>query len=169
MPQQTPPERLTARQVLRGAAGAADDSVTLDHADRFLRRRTLTTDSGRRLLVDLPETVSLEAGDAFVTTEGRRIAVIAAPEALIEITAAPDDLARLAWHIGNRHTPARIEPGRILIRAERVMADMLARLGATTAPFDPEGGAYGLGRTHGHDHGDAADHPPHGHSPADHD
>ena len=40
---------------------------------------------------------------------------------------------------------------------------MLARLGATVrpvmAPFAPEGGAYGHGRTHGHHHGGAADDP----------
>ena len=40
---------------------------------------------------------------------------------------------------------------------------MLARLGAALrpvmAPFRPEGGAYGHGRTHGHHHGGAADEP----------
>jgi urease accessory protein len=150
--------RLTAYEIRREAAPASapDDHVTLDYADRFLRRKTLRTAAGNSLFVDLPETLSLDEGDAFFTTDGRHIAVAAAPEALIEITAPPGDLARLAWHIGNRHTPARIETGRILVRAEPVMADMLARLGATTreitAPFAPEGGAYGLGRTHGHDH-----------------
>jgi hypothetical protein len=45
----------------------------------------------------------------------------------------------------------------LLIRDDHVLADMLARLGAevsrVTAPFVPEGGAYGHGRTHGHSHG----------------
>ena len=40
---------------------------------------------------------------------------------------------------------------------------MLARLGAPArdveAPFRPEGGAYGHGRTHGHHHGGASDDP----------
>ena len=46
---------------------------------------------------------------------------------------------------------------------------MLARLGAAVrpveAPFRPEGGAYGHGRTHGHHHGGAGDDPdaPHPH------
>lgn len=155
--------RLTAYEILRDAGPAPDDQVTLDYAERFLRRKTLTTAAGHALFVDLPETLSLDEGDAFLTTDGRRIAVVAAPEALIEITAPTPDLARIAWHIGNRHTPARIEPGRILVRSERVMEDMLARLGATTraitAPFAPERGAYGLGRTHGHDD----DHAPHDH------
>lgn len=147
----------TVHEVARSGGGADDDRVTLDYEARFVRRRLLTTDSGAALLVDLPETVSLADGDALVATDGTRITVAAAAEPLIEIAAAPDILARLAWHIGNRHTPAQVEPGRILIRADRVMEAMLARLGAATRPvsecFRPEGGAYGVGRTHGHHHG----------------
>jgi urease accessory protein len=155
--------RQIARSLARIAAAAAADSVTLDYDGRFLRRKTITTDAGVSLLVDLPEAVSLDEGDAFVTETGALIAVRAAAEPLIEITAGPEDLARLAWHIGNRHTPARIEPGRILIRADHVMAEMLGHLGAATRavtePFAPEGGAYGHGRTHGHHQGGATDHP----------
>ena len=146
---------LTAREIRRGPAGPASDRVILDYEGRFLRRRTLVTEAGARLLVDLPETVSLDDGDAFLTETGIAIAVAAAPEPLLEITGP--DLARLAWHIGNRHAPARIEPARILIRDDGIIADMLARLGATVRPvreaFAPERGAYGTGRTHGHHHG----------------
>ncbi len=147
---------MTARRILRGAvAPPAADRVILDYEGRFLRRRTLVTEAGARLLVDLPETVSLDDGDAFLTETGMTIAVAAAPEPLLEITGA--DLARLAWHIGNRHAPARIEPARILICDDAILADMLARLGATVRPvrepFAPERGAYGTGRTHGHHHG----------------
>lgn len=159
--------RLIARAVRRGLRGGAldkaADTVTLDYEGRFLRRRTLTTEGGRALLVDLAETVSLDEGDAFEALDGSLIAVRAAPEPLIEVAAAPDRLARLAWHVGNRHAPAQIEPGRLLIRADAVLADMLARLGAATRPvfepFRPEGGAYGRGRTHGHHHGGAHDDP----------
>lgn len=156
--------RAIARSYRRAAAPVAPaDRVTLDYESRFLRRRTLTTDGGTALLVDLPEAVSLAQGDALVTEDGGLVAVVAAPEPLIEVTAPLEALARLAWHIGNRHTPAQIEAGRILIRADHVMADMLARLGAgtraVTEPFAPEGGAYGLGRTHGHHHGGATDDP----------
>ena len=75
-------------------------------------------------------------------------------EALIAISGG--DLVRMAWHIGNRHTPCQIEPDRLLIQTNHVMQDMLEKLGASTenvtAPFTPEGGAYGHGRTHGHAH-----------------
>jgi urease accessory protein len=157
-------DRPIARAVRRaGTWSGPADTLTLDYEGRFLRRRTLTTDAGRTLFVDLPETISLDDGDAFEAADGALTAVRAAPEPLIEVTARPDDLARLAWHVGNRHAPAQIEPGRLLIRADPVLADMLARLGAATRPvtepFRPEGGAYGHGRTHGHHHGAAAAHP----------
>jgi urease accessory protein len=157
-------DRLTAHAIRRSVPpGAAADTVTLDYEGRFLRRRLLATDAGRGLLVDLPETVSLDDGDAFETTDGSLVAVRAAPEPLIEATAPPEALARLAWHVGNRHAPAQIEPGRLLVRADPVLGPLLARLGATTRdvtePFRPEGGAYGVGRTHGHHHGGPTDHP----------
>jgi len=133
--------------------------VTLDYDARILRRRRLGTDDGGAILVDLPQTVSLEDGDALVLDDGGLVAVAAAPEPLVAVTG---DLARLAWHIGNRHTPCMIEAGRLLIRRDHVIEAMLRQLGAhlapVTGPFTPEGGAYGHGRTMGHDHGH-----PHGH------
>jgi urease accessory protein len=163
---------LRAHAIRRGDAAGAFDRVVLDYADRFLRRKLLTTDAGTPLLVDLHETVSLDDGDAFLLEDGRLVAVAARPEPLLEITAPPHALTRLAWHIGNRHTPAEIGDGRILVRRDHVIEDMLHRLGATVAhveqPFRPEGGAYGPGRTHGHHHGGATDDPDGHHDHARH-
>ena len=135
----------------------ADDHVTLDYDARFLRRNVLTTDRGVQVLVDLPRTMSVNAGDAFEATDGTLIGVIAAPEPLLEVRG--EMLHRIAWHVGNRHTPCQIENERLLIQRDHVMADMLARIGAEVRdviePFTPEGGAYGQGRTHGHDHSHA--------------
>ncbi|TRD15610.1 urease accessory protein UreE [Palleronia caenipelagi] len=142
---------LTARTITH--AHDAPDRVTLSYEDRMLRRKVLTSDGGERFLVDLDHATSLGAGDAFALEDGRLIGVAPAPEALLEVTG---DLPRLAWHIGNRHTPCQIEADRLLIRDDRVMRGMLDTLGAAyremVAPFTPEGGAYGHGRTHGHQH-----------------
>ena len=131
-----------------------DGTVTLTYDARFLRRKLLTSDQGEAFLVDLPETVSLNTGDAFQLDDGRLIAVLPAVENLLEITGP--DLIRLAWHIGNRHTPCQLGPDRLLIQRDHVMRDMLGKLGAhlaeVTEAFTPEGGAYGHGRTHGHAH-----------------
>lgn len=144
---------------LAGLWTGAHGTVVLDHESRFLRRKRLETTAGEAFLVDLHQTASLSQGDAFVLEDGRLIAVQAAEEPLLEIRG--DGLARLAWHIGNRHTPCQIAPDHLLIRRDPVLEDMLRRLGATVrhvvAAFCPEGGAYGHGRTMGHSQGHSHD------------
>ncbi|WP_135506916.1 urease accessory protein UreE [Roseovarius aestuariivivens] len=145
---------LPAALTIERKARAADATVSLTYEDRFLRRKVLVSDEGVRFLVNLEKTTSLNGGDAFVLEDNRRVAVIPADEDLLEVTGP--DLTRLAWHIGNRHTPCQIEEGRLLIQKDHVLRDMLKRLGAVLhevcEPFTPEGGAYGMGRTHGHSH-----------------
>ena len=104
-------------------------------------------------MVDLRETTSLNHGDALQLDDGRLIAIEAAQEPVVVITG---NLARLAWHIGNRHTPCQVLADHLIIRRDPVLEAMLAQLGAQVTlailPFTPEGGAYGHGRTMGHDH-----------------
>jgi urease accessory protein len=149
-----PPARTLLRRADRLAVVMPAARVTLGYDARFLRRKRLKTDTGDAFVVDLPETVSLNQGDCFVLEDGRFVEVAAAEEPVLVVTG---DLARLAWHVGNRHTPCQIEADRLLIRRDHVLEAMLRTLGATVAeavePFTPEGGAYGHGRTLGHDHG----------------
>ncbi len=131
------------------------DTCTLTYDARFLRRKRLVTDTGLSFVIDLDKTTSLEHGDALELDEGTRVMIKAAPEALYVVTG--ENLVRLAWHIGNRHTPCQIDDDRLLIQNDPVIAHMLRHLGATITeaelPFTPEGGAYGHGRTHAHEHG----------------
>ncbi len=131
------------------------DRVILDYDARFLRRKVLQCESGARLLVDLSQTTSLNHNGVLCLEGGGEVAVIAAPEALLDVRS--EHLNRMAWHIGNRHTPCQIEPTRLLIQRDHVIRTMLEHLGADvteiTEPFTPEGGAYGHGRTHSHEHG----------------
>ena len=135
-------------------AGDAADTVTLDYEARFLRRKRLVSDAGEPFLVELAETRSLNQGEGFRLDDGRIIAVMAAAEPLLAVRHG--NLARIAWHVGNRHTPCQIADDHILIREDKVLQAMLEGLGASvtqvTAPFTPEGGAYGNGRTHSHEH-----------------
>lgn len=138
----------------RWPAAECRASVTLAHHDRHRRRIRLTADDGAAFLLDLPEATVLRHGDGLqLENGGGYIEVRAAPEPLVEVRApTPALLARLAWHLGNRHLPAEIHADRILIRDDHVIVDMLKGLGAAVqaveAPFDPEGGAYGQ---HNHD------------------
>jgi urease accessory protein len=147
-------QELCRRGTWQGAAARCE----LTYEDRFFRRRKLTTLAGWSLVADFSQTLSLEEGDALVLADGRLVEIGAAPEPLLAVRGP--DLARLAWHVGNRHTPCQIEAERLLIREDRVIAHMLEHLGAEIsaleAPFTPEGGAYGHGRTHSHAHGNSA-------------
>ncbi|MBY6160468.1 urease accessory protein UreE [Mameliella alba] len=138
--------------------GGAQARVVLDYEARFLRRKRLTTEDGWPFVVDLEQTTSLDAGDTLVLGDGRRVEVVAAAEEVLEVRG--DNLPRLAWHIGNRHTPCQIGEGRLLIQRDPVIRHMLEHLGAgiteVVEPFTPEGGAYGHGRTHSHEHGHTA-------------
>ena len=141
-------------------SGLPFDFVVLDHAERYLRRRLLTAVHDDKILVDLPEAVRFQSGDVLMLDDGRLLEVIAAEEYLLEIrTQDAQQLARLAWHIGNRHLPAQIEHDRILIQRDHVMAEMLARLGAQlteiSEPFEPEAGAYARSDSGGYQHQDA--------------
>jgi urease accessory protein len=147
-------------------SGEPADSVVLDYDDRYRRRVAMTGVRGLAFLLDLPEAVMLRAGDGLALDDGRIVEVVAAPEKLAEIRAADAAaLARVAWHLGNRHLPTELLKKSLRIRRDHVIEDMARRLGAAVveieAPFNPEGGAYvAAAPVHGHDH--EHDHAHHG-------
>ena len=147
--------------------GQAVAEILLDFDERHRRRIRLCAESGEYLLLDLPKAVAMANGDGLCASDGRWFKVVAKPEKLIEVTASDTlTLMQLSWHLGNRHTPAEVQEGRILIRPDHVLEDMVRGLGGNTKsveePFQPEGGAYGghaQGHHHNHDHGhDHGDH-----------
>ncbi|MCY4301085.1 MAG: urease accessory protein UreE [Aestuariivita sp.] len=138
---------------ITNACPTSDDTVVLDYEARFLRRKILTCESGFRFMVDFAKTTSVYQDQTFVLEDERKIGIIPAKEELLQITG---ELAKFAWHIGNRHAPCQIERHRLLIQKNHVIKGMLDGLGASVTsvnePFEPERGAYGLGRAHGHAH-----------------
>ena len=131
-----------------------EDFIELSYDERFLRRKKLTSYNGIVFLVDLKNTISLKKDDMFKLDSGLLINVRYKIEELLEIKG--NNLMHLIWHIGNRHIPCQIEENRILIQNDKVIEEMILRLNGQTKvvleAFDPEGGAYGIGRTHGHRH-----------------
>lgn len=138
-------------------------AVRLDYDQRTRRRIALTTDGGLSFLLDLAKAPVLGHGDAIRLEDGRIVAVQVAPERLLEIACEDERaLARVAWHLGNRHLAAELGDRTIYIREDHVIADMVKGLGAKVRaverPFNPEGGAYGHGAVHGHSHGHTHEH-----------
>ena len=98
---------------------AAIDSVRLDFDARYRRRTAMRSQGGLDFLLDLERAQRLRHGDLLVLEDGRRVRVEAALEDLVEIrSAAIGGLARLAWHLGNRHLPVMLFADRILIRRD---------------------------------------------------
>jgi len=135
-------------------ASAARDTIVLDAQDRHRRRVVFVGAEGATYLLDLPRPAQLRDGDALVIEDGAVVRVTGKPEPLVEISAAnAQELARLAWHIGNRHIEVQIAGDALRIRRDHVLEEMLRGLGATLsyidAVFDPEHGAYAHGDGHG--------------------
>jgi len=130
---------------------SVDDVVELDYDARHRRRIVMRTQAGREFLLDLPKATALAHGNGLVLSDGTVVAVRARAERVVDVRAEnAEQLARLAWHLGNRHLPSEIRSDSIRIRYDHVIVDMLKGLGAETqvleAPFHPERGAY----AHGH-------------------
>jgi urease accessory protein len=156
---------LRASEIIRAGLwdGVGTDVVRLDFDLRTRRRITLKGVNGLVFLLDLPKAPVLRTGDGLRLSDGRMIAVEAAAERLLAITCGDEQaLARIAWHLGNRHLAAEIGVRTIHIRDDHVIADMARGLGAQAhvveRPFNPEGGAYAAGGRHGHHHNQRGDH-----------
>jgi urease accessory protein len=119
-------------------------------------------ENGEDVALILPRGRVLRGGDRVQATDGREVEIVAAPEKLAHIESA--ELARVAYHLGNRHVPLQVGPGFLRIAADHVLEEMARKLGARVshveAPFEPEGGAYGHqhdemghgGKIHDHHH-----------------
>jgi urease accessory protein len=136
----------------------AAGTLTLDFDARHRRRIRLTADHGEDVLLDLPKAVAMADGDGLQLEDGRWLQIRAAAELIVEVRHKdPDQLMRLAWHLGNRHLPTDIRNQVLRIRPDHVIEDMLHGFGAdlvtVQAPFQPEGGAYSRqAHLHNHDH-----------------
>lgn len=139
----------------RAEAGArCGDRLTLPFEMRCRSRYRAMLASGDAVGVLLPRGTILRGGDRVRASDGRTIEVVAAVEALLEARAADAHaLARIAYHLGNRHVAVEIGEGWVRLQPDHVLAAMLRGLGADVrevmAPFEPEAGAY----AHGHQHG----------------
>jgi urease accessory protein len=149
------------RKILERVSGAtpATMTVTLEHSDRQKSRGLLRLDDGSEAALLLERGSGLQHGDRLLAEDGVVVLVQAAREALSVVTAAnPLQLARAAYHLGNRHVPVQINALCLAYLHDHVLDDMLRELGFQVAfsaqRFEPESGAYGHGHAHvGHGHG----------------
>ena len=143
---------LLTRRIISAARIDVEAALTLEQ--RLRSRLRIRLDDGREAGIMLARGETLKDGDLLASVDGLVVRIRAAPEAVS--TATSDDallLARICYHLGNRHVPLQIERGRLRWRHDHVLDDLVRRLGLPVAveraPFEPEPGAYG-GHVHGH-------------------
>jgi urease accessory protein len=119
--------------------------IVLSFEQRQKSRLRAKLESGEEVALSLPRGNVLRGGDVVSTTDGRAIEVVAAPEKLLHIEST--SLAKIAYHLGNRHVPVQVGEAFLRIAEDHVLESMLRGLGARVshveAPFEPEAGAYG--------------------------
>jgi len=157
-----PQGRGLAPALLRRAA-----TVELDWDTRSKSRFDITDSLGRHIGVFLPRGQVVRGSDVLVTEDGSLVRMIAAPQPVLRVTACAEhgsahDLARAAYHLGNRHVALEVQANHLQLEPDPVLAQMLRAMhlivSEIKAPFEPESGAYAAGGlTAGHGH-DAHDH-----------
>ena len=130
------------------------DQISLTYQERFIRRKKLISDKGVEFLVNLKEAKNIDENQFFELDNGKLIKIISKKENLIEVTG--DNINKIIWHLGNRHVQVEIKNNKVLIEDDPIILDMILKLKGNVKKvfekFNPEGGAYGLGRTHNHKH-----------------
>lgn len=165
--QHLPAAAFAATTAYAGITPHVRDRLVLPFEQRQKARQRARLASGLDVGIQLPRGTVLRGGDWLRSASGFLIEVIAAPEAVSTAQSFElRELARVAYHIGNRHVAVQVGDGWLRYLADHVLDAMVEGLGLRVVhdeqPFEPEAGAYSNGHRHTHRHGDI-EHTHHGH------
>lgn len=148
--------------------------LTLPFELRQKSRLKATLNNEIEIGLMLPRGHLLRGGDCLKAENGDVIQIQAANEEVSTVQHKdPLMIARASYHLGNRHVALQIGNGWIRYQHDHVLDEMVKGLGLEvkfeSAPFEPEGGAYGghghshahdesQGEPHSHDHSHTHDH-----------
>lgn len=150
------------------STGAPSLHLTLPFDARKRSRQRVRFDEGGEAALVLARGRVLRDGD-LLALEGQGLVLVKAAAETVSTVFAETSLhlARVAYHLGNRHVPLQITDAWLRYQHDHVLDAMVIGLGALVrteqAPFEPEGGAHGGGHGHSHDHDDHPHHHEHEH------
>jgi urease accessory protein len=133
-------------------------TLTLPWTQRIKSRQRALLDNGEEAGLFLERGIILRGGDVLSSADGFTVQIQAARETLSTVHCDdPLQLARLCYHLGNRHVDLQISTNQLCYPHDHVLDEMIRGLGFSPvmqqAPFEPESGAYGDGgHNHGHHH-----------------
>lgn len=133
----------------------ATEVLSLPFEIRQKARFVAKLDSGQEVGLQIERGNILRDGDKLIAIDGTTVQIKAGNEAVSTINVKDEKLiARLCYHLGNRHVQLQVEAGWCRYLQDHVLDEMVELLGAKVthekAPFEPEAGAYSGG--HGHSH-----------------
>jgi len=125
-------------------------SLTLPFQDRQRSRLRVELSNGQEALLLMPRGSVLRGGDTLALSDGRVVLVLAAPEQVSTVrTSEARALARVAYHLGNRHIPLEVGEGWVRYLHDHVLDGLVRELGLSVvvedAAFEPEACAYAAG------------------------
>ncbi|WP_372926539.1 urease accessory protein UreE [Marinobacter sp.] len=154
-------------------ASEIHDHLTLPFELRMRGRLRAKTETGQDVGLFLDRGPVLRDGACLQAESGEVIRIRAADEPVVTAYIEMGlPMARLCYHLGNRHVSLAIgeeitakdgSRGWVRFPPDHVLEELAERLGATLvhhqAPFDPEPGAYAqAGQGHAHSHGHSHSH-----------
>ena len=135
------------------------NKLSLPFERRQIARQRVALENGQAAGLKLPRGIVLREGDVLRSAGQQYVRIEAAPEHVSRVQShCARELARAAYHLGNRHVWVQVGDQYLRYLHDHVLDDMLAGLGLSTttelAPFEPEAGAYtdASGHSHGGKH-----------------
>lgn len=143
--------------VIESPGANAQFAATLAYAERQKSRLKIVLDNGEEAGIVLAHGTKLRAGDVLASPDGMQLRIAAALEPVSTVAVRePRDLARVCYHLGNRHVPLQIGDGWARYEHDHVLDAMVSGLGFSViheqATFEPEQGAYAQPHVHASAH-----------------
>jgi len=149
----------------------SDETVFLPFEIRQKARFVTKANSGKECGIQIERGHILRDGDKLQAEDGTVLEIKAGSETVSTVKETDAKLlARVCYHLGNRHVPLQVEKGWCRFLQDHVLDEMVELLGCSVnhenAPFEPEAGAYSAGGHHHHhdNHRNHHDHHDSGHS-----
>jgi urease accessory protein len=138
---------ITISKRFTSAPARVDAQLVLPFELRSKSRLRTQLANGEEVGLVLERGTTLRGGDLLLADDDRVVEVVAADETVSTVTATDAwHLARIAYHLGNRHVALQVSAGWVRFQHDHVLDDMVRGLGGTVtveeAPFEPEAGAY---------------------------
>ncbi len=132
-------------------------TLTLPYEKRQKSRFRAQLNNGEEAGIMIERGSVLRDGDCLKSKDGTTVKIISADEEVSTVHCDNAfDLARAAYHLGNRHVPLQVGTTWLRYLHDHVLDEMVKGFGLTvkheSAPFEPEIGAYHTGHTHSHSH-----------------